>query len=87
MVGSFVPQNQDILHVWCEDVEVRRHALLDRIDNYLSHRARPGRADTEERVTRIADQLGLGPIDLPTLRHQATDAGRTSLAAHLDTLM
>jgi hypothetical protein len=86
-VGSFIPLNQDILHIWCEDVEVRRDALLERIDNYLSHRARPGRADTEERVTRFADQLGLGAIDLPTLRRQAVEAGRASLAVHLDTLM
>jgi hypothetical protein len=86
-VGSFIVRHRDVLHLWCADPEVRRQALLERIDNYLSSRARPDRAQTEERLTQIARQLDLGPMDLPALRRQAAESGRTGLAAHLDTLM
>jgi hypothetical protein len=86
-VGSFIVRHRDVLHLWCADPEVRRQALLERIDNYLSARARPDRAQTEERLTQMSRQLDLGPMDLPALHHQAVEAGRTSLAAHLDTLM
>jgi hypothetical protein len=35
----------------------------------------------------IADQLGLGAIDLPMLRHIALDAANSGLAAQIDSLI
>ncbi|SRR5579859_4747330 len=85
-VGSFIVRANDILHVWCDDTEVRYRALLARADAYLSVRANPDRTSTEERITRIADQLALGTIDLPRLRQLAGQAGMKGLADQLGSL-
>jgi hypothetical protein len=85
-VGSFVVLNNHILYLWCEDRQVRRQALLERIDSYLNARAKPDRAETEELVVQVARQLGLGPVDWSELRRVAAESGRVSLAAQLGTL-
>lgn len=86
-LGSFVVLDYDILHIWCADAGVRHQALLSQADEYLKARVRPGRAATEERVSRIAGRLGLETIDLPRLRHLAVNAGLPDLAGQLSGLI
>lgn len=83
-LGSFVIVGNDFFHVWCEDERVRRRALLERIDSYLSSRVRIDRTDTDQRITQIARQLDLGAIDVGTLHRMAVKAGKHGLAAQLD---
>lgn len=83
-LGSFVVVGNDFFHVWCEDERVRRRALLERIDSYLSSRVRVDRTATNERITQIARQLDLGTIDVHTLHRMALKAGKLGLAAQLD---
>lgn len=85
-VGSFVVRGRDILHVWCDDVGVRRRTLLERVDFYLSYRARPDRAGTEARVSQLARLLDLGTVGLPELRQMAIAEGKGGLAAQLASL-
>ncbi len=83
-LGSFVVLGNDFFHVWCEDKQVRRRALLERIDSYLNSRTRIDPGDATELISRIAHQLDLGIIDLHTLRRIASKASRPGLAAKLD---
>jgi hypothetical protein len=85
-VGSFVTLNRDILHLWCNDIRVRRQVLVERIDMNLSRRARPDQTEVQALITKIARQLDLGDIDLAALQQLAADAGKTSLAAQLSSL-
>jgi hypothetical protein len=85
-VGSFEARGRHVVHVWCDDLQLRRRAMLERIDGYLAAWARPDRAQTEALAARIARQLDLGTFDLATLRELAAAAGKTGLADQLDRL-
>jgi hypothetical protein len=82
-LGSFVVLGNDIFYVWCEDKQVRRRALLERIESYLSSRTRIDQVDVTGLISRIARQLDLGTIEVPMLRQMATKASRPGLAAKL----
>jgi hypothetical protein len=84
--GSFAVFGSGVLHLWTTDKTVRHRALLERVDNILSSRTRIDTDDFYDRITQISRQLDLGHIDVPTLRHLATNAGRESLATQLDRL-
>lgn len=86
-VGSFMVFGDDILYLWCTDERVRRQALLERADAYLGARSRPDPDEARARIAQIARQLELGEVDLPELHRMATQAGKTSLAAQLASLL
>ncbi|WP_339154791.1 hypothetical protein [Actinomadura luteofluorescens] len=81
-LGSFVVGGTDFFHVWCEDVRVRRRALLYRIESY----ARPNirRADLDQRIAKIGRQVGLGEVDFAELRRMAARARKRDLVCLLD---
>jgi hypothetical protein len=85
-VGSFIVNGNDVIQVWSPDTTLRHRALFERIDNYLTARARVSPEDLEGRLRQITHQLRLDPIDLPTLGHMARNAGRKGLAAQLNRL-
>ena len=85
-VGSFVILDTDFFQVWCTDERVRRRALLERIDTYLSSRTRIEQADVSELITQIARQLELGAIDMQALIQMANEAGKRDLATYLKCL-
>ena len=85
-VGSFVMLGGDFFHVWCGDERVRRAALVERVDTYLSS-AGVDRLSAEGLVGRIGRQLDLGEVDLVRLYRIAVQAGRSGLAAHLERLL
>jgi hypothetical protein len=85
-LGSFVVIGNSFFQVWCADERTRRRALLERMDLYLSARAKPKRSDVESRVARISLQLELDQVDVPRLAEMARRAGRSGLATQLDQL-
>jgi hypothetical protein len=82
-VGSYAMLGTGFLRLWCTSSEVRRRALLERINSYLGYRAQAASADVQDQVDRIARQLDLGSIDLATLSRTAKEAGNRGLAAQL----
>jgi hypothetical protein len=86
MAGSFVVRDRDVLNVWCEDAGIRRQAFLERVDAYLSYRARPEGAGTEALIGQLARLLDLGEVGVPELRQMAVQAGKSGLAAQLASL-
>lgn len=83
-LGSFVVLGHDFFQVWCEDVRVRRRALLERLDAYLGARLRVDHDDVADRIERIADQLHLGDLDIPAVRRMAAQLGKRELSSQLD---
>jgi hypothetical protein len=86
-VGSFVMLGGDFFHVWCGDERVRRAALVERVDAYLSSAIWVDRLGAEGLVGRIGRQLDLGEVDLVRLCRIAVQVGRSGLAAHLERLL
>jgi hypothetical protein len=82
-VGSYVMLGSGFLRIWCASEEVRRRALLERINSYLGYRARPDRADVEAQAGQIARQLDLGAVDLALLGRMARAAANRGLADQL----
>lgn len=85
-VGSFAVLRNAVVRLWTKDKTTRHRALLERADNILGSRARIDGDEFRDLLVRMTRQLDLGHVDVPTLRHLAVNAGRTSLAAQLDRL-
>ncbi len=85
-VGSFVVQANSLFRLWCDDVAVRRRALLTRVDAILSRSSTVDKAFLVDRVARIARQLDLGTVSLTDLRDLAVAHKRNALAAQLNRL-
>ncbi|MFF3326310.1 hypothetical protein [Streptomyces sp. NPDC002889] len=86
-LGSFVVLGTSFFHVWCADEDVRRRALVERIDSYLGARARIDRDAVEAQIARVSHQLGLATLRIGDLRRDAAGAGRRALADQLARLM
>lgn len=84
-VGSFVVQSNSLFQLWCDDAEIRRLALLSRVDTILAGRSTVDRT-VVDLIMRIARQLELGGITLTNLRDLAAANKRNALAAQLDSL-
>ena len=85
-LGSFVMMNTWFFRLWCDDVSLRRRALLERADSYLGARTRMDPADVTGRLQRFGWQLGFDPMTPGDLRELARKAGKRALAAQLDAL-
>jgi hypothetical protein len=85
-LGSFTALATTVVHIWCEDRNLRERALLARIDAYLERRDRSS-ADSAALVSRVGTQLGFESVDLARIRTLAAAAGRTKLVSRLDGLL
>ncbi|GAA0513874.1 hypothetical protein [Saccharopolyspora thermophila] len=85
-VGTFIDLRTVVVRVWCEDVDVRRRALLARLDGLL-HRFRYRPAEFPAMLRHLGSQLELPGLDANTLRALVREAGRHDLAERLDQLL
>ncbi|MEU6254154.1 hypothetical protein [Streptomyces sp. NPDC047043] len=85
-VGSYTVRGASFFHVWCAAENLRKRALLERLDLRLGAVRRIDRAGAEALVDRLARQLELDVPDLWQLRKGAENTGRESLAAQLERL-
>ncbi|WP_420311849.1 hypothetical protein ACOB87_29670 [Streptomyces sp. YS-B37] len=82
-VGSYTVRGSSFFHLWCPDENLRKRALLARLDLRLGGGRRATRADVEAYVDRLARQLDLAVPDLRRLRRGAENTGYQGLAAQL----
>lgn len=82
-VGSYTVRGSNFFHVWCPDENLRKRALLARLDLRLGAGRRVTRADAEAHVDRLARQLDLAVPDLQRLSQGADRVGHKGLAAQL----
>ncbi|TQJ87863.1 hypothetical protein FBY22_6712 [Streptomyces sp. SLBN-31] len=85
-VGSYTVYGSSFFHVWCPSENLRKRALLERLDLRLAAARRIDRAAAETVVARLARQLHLEVPDLWQLRKGAEKTGREALAAQLERL-
>ena len=86
-VGSFVMLGDVFFHLWCDDRDVRRQALLERMDAYFGARRRLDAIEAQGWLNQVGRQLALGEIGLPAAHLMATRAGLQGLAVQLGQLI
>ncbi|NYH77221.1 hypothetical protein FHR84_000535 [Actinopolyspora biskrensis] len=82
-VGSFVDLRTVVVRMWCQDHDVRRRALLKRVESQLD-RFRYKPQDRADELRMTGDQLEFPGLDESRLRALATEAGRSDLVDRLD---
>ncbi|WP_017975644.1 hypothetical protein [Actinopolyspora halophila] len=85
-MGSFVDLRTVVVRMWCQDQEVRRRALLERVESQLD-RFRYKPQDRADELRVIGDQLEFPGLDESRLRALAPEAGRSDLVDRLDRLV
>ncbi|WP_282699995.1 hypothetical protein [Streptomyces sp. CC219B] len=82
-VGTYRMAGSGFFRLWCPDDNLRKYALLDRLDQRLGSRRHVTRQEAEDHIARLARQLRLDVPDLSRLRGGAEKTGRSGLEAHL----
>ncbi|SDY45114.1 hypothetical protein SAMN05421504_105592 [Amycolatopsis xylanica] len=85
-LGSFELFDSALVHLWCEDEQVRTKALLSRLQAYLGPWLRGRARDVEGRISRIARQLGFDGLDVADVQEMAERAGNRTLVGKLQAL-
>jgi hypothetical protein len=86
-VGSFVMLRDVFFHLWCDDRDVRRRALLERMDAYFGARRRIDAIEAQGWLNQVGRQLALGEVGLPDAHRMAIKAGLHGLAVQLGQLI
>lgn len=82
-VGSFVVQGSGFFQVWCQDASVRRRALLERLEHYVTARSQIARAQVESKLAQLGRQLEFTGLTLDDVVAMAEKAGKRRLASAL----
>jgi hypothetical protein len=85
-IGSFIRMDNWYFRLWCDDQGLRRRALLDLADAYLSASPKITADQAVGRLDRFCRQVALGPMPAAEIAQLARKSGRKSLAAQLDKL-
>jgi hypothetical protein len=85
-IGSFIKMDGWYFRLWCDDDQLRYHALLDLCDTYLGARTKIMADEAVKRLARFCRQVALSPMSAAEIAHLARNAGRNALAAQLDKL-
>lgn len=82
-IGTYRMAGSGFFRLWCPDDNLRKYALLDRLDQRLGSRRQVTRQEAEELIARLARQLRLEVPDLSRLRGGARKTGLSGLDAQL----
>ncbi|WP_033319068.1 hypothetical protein [Streptomyces yerevanensis] len=82
-VGSYRMAGTRFFRLWCPDANLRKRALLARLDQRLGARRHVTHEEASELVARLARQLRLEAPSLSQLRRGAEKIGLRGLAAQL----
>lgn len=83
-LGSFVIQSTGFFQVWCQDEQVRRRALLERLEFYVTARSQISRVQVESWLARLGRQLGFPAVTVDEVAAMARRAGKRRLASQLN---
>lgn len=85
-IGSFIRMDGWYFRLWCDDEALRRRALLDLAETYLTSRTKTTADEADERLARFCRQAALGPMPRSEIAVLARKAGKKALAAQLEKL-
>lgn len=82
-LGSFVLQGTGFFQLWCREEQVRKRALLERLEYFVSARSQVVQDQLESRLARLGTQLGFTGLTLGDAAEMAEQAGNRRLASRL----
>ena len=86
-IGTYHLEDGHFLYLWCQDLEVRRNAALDRVLRQIErYKKTITEREVEKNLQLLSDQLGTGKLDLHDLKQRATESERTALLRIIDSL-
>jgi hypothetical protein len=85
-IGSFIRMNGWYFRLWCDDEALRRRALLDLTETYLSSRTKTTADEAGDRLARFCCQVALGPMSIAEIASLARKSGKKALASQLENL-
>jgi hypothetical protein len=84
-IGTYRLDEGYFLQIWCDDIELRRNAALDRTLKIIKSRKKSitGR-DVEENLQRLAEQLRTRKLELTDVRQRAVETGLNEVVSTID---
>ncbi len=86
-IGTYRLDQGYFVQIWCDDVELRRNAALDRTLKVIKSRRKSITSrDVDENLRRLAEQLHARKLELADVRQRAIEVGSSELLSILDAL-
>lgn len=86
-IGTYHLEEGHFLYFWCEDVDIRHNAALDRTLRLIEqHKKSMTEREVERNLQLLAEQLIIRALDLNDLKRRARETGRTALLNIIDVL-
>lgn len=84
-IGTYWLEEGHFLYLWCNDLEIRRDAALDRTLRMLDqHKRSMTRREVERNLQLLSTQLAIRVLDWHDLQQRAQKTGRASLLQAVD---
>lgn len=84
-IGTYRLEEGHFLYLWCDDVEIRRNAVLDRTLHLIEqHKKSITEREVERNLQLLSEQLVTRILDLNDLKRRAKETGRTNLLNAID---
>lgn len=84
-IGTYRLEEGHFLHLWCDDVEIRRNAVLDRTLHLIDqHKKSITEREVEKNLQLLSEQLATRILDLSDLKRRARETERTALLNAID---
>lgn len=86
-IGTYRLEEGRFLYLWCDDVEVRRNAVLDRTLHLIEqHKKSITEREVERNLQMLSEQLATRTLDLNDLKQRARETRRTGLLNAIDAM-
>lgn len=86
-IGTYRLEEGHFLYLWCDDIEIRRNAALDRALQLIEqHKKSVTEREVERNLHMLSEQLAIRTLDLNDLKRRARETGRTALLHIIDVM-
>lgn len=86
-IGTYHLEDGHFLYIWCDDVEIRRYAALDRTLRLIErYKKTITEREVEKNLQLFSEQLATRQLDLDDLKRRAKETDRTALLGVIDAL-
>ncbi len=86
-IGTYHLDHGYFIQVWCDDVELRCNAALDRTMKIIKSRRKSiTNRDVEENLRRLAEQLRTRKLEIEDVRQRAVETGSKEILSVIDVL-
>jgi hypothetical protein len=86
-IGDYELRQGYFIQIWCDDVSLRREAVLDRTLRLIKKQQQYIKRQTiQEQLRHLAEQLHTRELEFTDLRQRAMETGKEDIVSVLDSL-